>query len=131
MNWPQRNKKSSIDVWLMLPFIAKMYSIHHHNWHLWHYNRFLLINWYTTTMTRCADLKRLTENIVLPLSSLLSISNKKNIENNSTQKNWHAESTFFMTNAEWITENRFPVFACRVRLRYRSIYSRKNHPWNM
>lgn len=23
-----------------------MYVIHHHNWHLWYYNRFLLINWY-------------------------------------------------------------------------------------
>lgn len=27
-------------------FHNQMYAIHHRNWHLWHYNRFLLINWY-------------------------------------------------------------------------------------
>lgn len=26
-------------------FHNQMYIIHHHNWHLWYYNRFLLINW--------------------------------------------------------------------------------------
>lgn len=28
-------------------FHNQMCAIHHRNWHLWHYNRFLLINWYT------------------------------------------------------------------------------------
>lgn len=34
-------------------FHNQMYVIHHRNWHLWYYNRFLLINWY---MMRAVDI---------------------------------------------------------------------------
>lgn len=33
-------------------FHNQMFIIHHHNWHLWYYNRFLLINWCMAHMKR-------------------------------------------------------------------------------